>query len=337
MSSIRTWRIIAAVRFPIAVMGDKPPEPPQSLKFVSRIPQKMTTELNGGSVTLGPWLGTPLPLERLLGPPAEVAALTLLRLADTPEQALAEADDLLERILDDLSFQLQEAVRILQLEVIDITPPLSVGMTREILIYPFPMGYTSPKFLQSVSLGNVNTALIPSLRSEYGIGEEKTRAALRWYIKALAAPYEADRFAFNWIALEILCSQSDIVVEKPYAPKCEHEITHCPVCSTPTSRVIKGPTIKKFLTEKIGIDPQQAKELWNMRQMFHGANHLSQKATKELPRLVNILRHAALIALKDALAISRHDNPVSSPEAVGINQSFALGGTREITEDVLQY
>src|SRR5215469_16217973 len=105
MSSARTWRIITAVRFPLAVMAGTPPEPgcllPESLKFVSRIPVQATREVNGISVTLGPSHGPALPLDNI-GAPSELAALTFLTNAESPENALASAYGLMESVLDDL-------------------------------------------------------------------------------------------------------------------------------------------------------------------------------------------------------------------------------------------
>jgi len=320
-------------------MAGTPPESgcllPESLKFVSRIPVQATREVNGISVTLGPWHGPALPLDNI-GAPSELAALTFLTNAESPENALASAYGLMESVLDDLSFQLQRAVDIVQLEILDVTPPISVGMVREMLLYPFPLGFHSPKFLQSIAMGNVETVLNPTLRSDYGFEGRKTSAALRWYVKALAAPFDVEKFVFNWIAIEILCSESDIVVEKPYLARCGHEISNCPVCSAPTSRVVNGLTIKSFLIEKIGINDETADELWKMRQMFHGANPLTQSAIKELPRLVLVAQHAALQALKQMFGMNSNEFPISSPEGASIH-SPALGGTCQINDYDLNY
>ena len=334
MSSSLTWRITAAVKFPVAVMAGTPPEQgsilPQSLKFVSRIPVQITHELNGISVSLGPWRGPALPFDGF-GPPTELARLSFLTTADSGESALAELYDLIELVLDALSFQLQEAVDILQMEVLDITPPIAVGMTRNVLFYPFPIGFHPPKFSQSTTLGNIQTVFTPALPLHHSIDNEKTRAALRWYVKGLAALFDVEKFISYWIALEILCSDSDIIVEKPYIARCGHEISHCPECSALTARIVNGPTIKKFLTEKLGIDNDAAKELWGIRQMFHGANHLTQQATKELPRLVIVAQHAALQSLKQSLGIGPEMFPLSSPEAVSV-KGPSFGGTREIQD-----
>jgi hypothetical protein len=329
-----TWRVTAAVKFPVAVMPGTPLEQgsilPQSLKFVSRIPAQMTQELSGILITLGPWRGPTLPVDTF-GTPSELARLSFLTTADSGESALSQMYDLIELVLDALSFQLQEAIDILQMEVLDVTPPLAVGMTRNVLFYPFPIGFHSPKFSQSIILGNIQAVFTPSLPMHNSIDNEKTRAALRWYVKGLAAPFDVERFISYWITLEILCSDNDIIVEKPYIARCGHEIRHCPICSAPTSRIINGPTIKKFLTEQLGIESADAKKLWGIRQMFHGANHLTQQATKELPRLVIVAQNAALMGLKRSLGIGEEMLPLSSPEAVSV-QGPAFGGTREIQD-----
>jgi hypothetical protein len=333
--NMATWRITAVINFPIALTEASPPAPgspfPQELKPLSRISQKISKDLNGILVTLEPWHEPSFP-PGFLPLNSEPAAITLTVTGDTAENVLLQSEDLLEQIIDDLSFQLQQAVYIFQLEVLDVTPPLCSGMNREILLYPFPHGYYSPKYMQSIPLANEAVAFTPEIRSDYDLKDEKVRAAMRWYVKGLATPFEVDKFAFYWISLEILCSRSDVVVEKPYTAKCGHEIPNCPVCNTSTSKEVNGLTIQKFLVEKNSIDPKLAKELWKMRQMFHGANHLSIKATKELPRLTVALRYAVLRSLKEALGILQDDFPIVTMGIPCISLGISIKGTREITE-----
>ncbi|MBU7585240.1 MAG: hypothetical protein KAF91_20515 [Nostoc sp. TH1S01] len=330
-----TWRITAVINFPIALTEASPPAPgspfPQQVKPISRISQKISKDLNGILITLEPWQQSQFP-PGFFPLNSEPAAITVTLTGDTPENVLLQSEDLLEKIIDDLSFQLQQAVYIFQLEVLDVTPPLCIGMNREILLYPFPHGYYSPKYMQSIPLGNEAVAFTPEIRAEYELKDEKVRAALRWYIKGLATSFEVDKFAFYWISLEILCSRSDVVVEKPYTAKCGHDIPNCPVCNTSTSKEVNGLTIQKFLVEKNGIDPELARELWKMRQMFHGANHLSIKATKELPRLTIALRYAVMRSLKDALDILQDDLPIVKMDVPSISSGIFIKGTREIAE-----
>ncbi|MFN6474608.1 MAG: hypothetical protein RMY36_033695 [Nostoc sp. SerVER01] len=329
------WRITAIINFPIAIVEDAPPAPgsffPQKVKPISRISQKIFQEVKGIPISLEPCHSNQFPPGSF---PAnyEPVALKITLEADTSENALFKCEDILEHITDDLSFQIQQAVYVLQLEVIDITHPVVAGDQREFLLYPFPNGYYSPKYMQSIPLGNEIVAFTPEIRSDYKLQDEKVRAALRWYVKGLAAPFEVDKFAFYWISLEILCSRSDVVVEKPYIAKCGHEILNCPICNISTLREVNGHTIQKFLIEKNSIDSRLAKELWKMRQMFHGANHLSIKATKELPKLTVTLRYAALRSLKEALGMLENDFPIVTTEVPSISPCISMKGIREITE-----
>ncbi len=335
MPSIRTWRILAAINFPQAVIPTAPPEPgdllPQSIKLTTRIPENEMSVVNGILVSLKPWRGPQLPLE-FFGAPFDLAALELITKSESGVNALESVEDLLESIIDDLSFQLQAAVFILQLEVLDITPPLSIGIEREFLLFPFPNGFGSPKYLRSITIDDWKTVFTPKLRSDYSIQSEKSRAALRWYVKGLAASFDIDKFSFFWIALEILCSQSGVVMKKPYETECGHEITNCPICSAPILRIVNGPTITAFLIENIGLTSEIAKELWKTRQLFHGANQLNHHAVNDLPRLVLVLRHAVLRALKQALLIESDQLPTSSIHGSPKNQNVGIIGTRQIAE-----
>jgi hypothetical protein len=329
------WRIIAVINLPRVIKSDVPIGPgdplPPELKIVSSLSHELTKNIKGIDVKLAPWQDQSIPGE-FFGPSFSPAKLSFSVEADTPENALIQSDDLLELILDDISFQLQYAIRVFGLDVIDVTPPVTAGMQRQVISFPIPYGYQSPKFRQSAPLGNVQASTTPTLELRYQTDDEQVRAALRWYVKALAAPFEADRFVFYWIALEIMCTQSDVSVEKPYIARCGHEIPQCPVCGTSTVKEVNGPTIKKFLEEETGIDPKIAKELWEMRQMFHGANQLTTKATEKLTRLTMLLRFAVAQSLKKSFKLPQNELPTIKMDAPVMGLDIALNGTREITE-----
>ncbi len=331
-----TWRIVAVINFPVETREASPPAPgefwPQKLTTVSRIPDGFTLDVDGISITLQSWPGPPLPplLFRPSGIPDEPAALVSFTDADTPELAIGKMEPLLEPLLDSLSFQLQIAIRVFQLEALDVTPPVGVGMTRRCLLYPYPNGYPSAKFRQSIPLGNILTSFQPNLRSCFVATNTRIRAALRWYVKGLASNYEVDNFIFFWIALEILRSESGISVGGPYRAKCGHKIPICPNCGEQTFREELGKSIKAFLTKQLGIAATNANKLWEFRQMLHGANELTPQATSELPRMVLILRQAVVAALKMALGFPPSDPPLVLAEGPSISSSFAIGGTRTL-------
>lgn len=335
--SVRTWRIVAAINFPVEPAPASPPAPgevlPQRLTTVSRIPDGASLEANGITIKLQSWPGPPFPALPFVGPsgvPDEPAALVFFMATDTPELALEKLEPLLESLLDGLSFQLQTAIRAFQLEALDVTPPVAVGMTRRFLLYPYPNGYPSAKFLQSVPLGNILTQLKPDLSACFQATSTKARAALRWYVKGLASPYEADKFIFFWIALEILFSRSKFSIEEPYRARCGHVITACPTCGKTTSIIVYGRSIKAFLTERLAVEKNDADGLWKLRQMLHGANDLTPQAISELPRMVLVLRQAVVAALKNALKFAPNTPPLVLAEGPSISSRFALGGTRAL-------
>jgi hypothetical protein len=133
----------------------------------------------------------------------------LSRPADTKGLSAAEAlrriELDLEYFLDFASFQIQRPFACLTLDICDVSPPVSVDDDREMLVFPFPQGYPSPKFRQMFPLGDVRGLEAPEPTPEFGRKSAETSAALRWYSKALAVPYQTDQFAFFWIALEINC------------------------------------------------------------------------------------------------------------------------------------
>jgi hypothetical protein len=228
-------------------------------------------------------------------------------------------------------------MHVVQLELLEVTPPISVGDERKMLLFPFPSGYPTPKFSMSVALGDIQVAMVPTLNDTVLSLPRSVRSALRWYVKSLDVPYDADKFMLLWIALEILCVETGIAVHKPYKAPCGHDIERCPICDRQTETRVNGPTIQEYLTVHLGVASGTARELWQMRQMFHGRLDLSRSAMEELPRLLMELRGSVVIALKPHLRLGPAEPPMVLTGVPSVSQSFALGGTRKIVEADLAY
>jgi len=295
-------RIVAVINFPMEFILSKTSfTPGQVTKATSRIPSEASLEVDGIFVRLRPWPGPALPAfssRRKEGlSPEEQAALVFLLAADNPELAYKKIMHLLEELLDSLSFQLQTAIQVFRLEVLDVTPPVEVGMERYFAL----IDYSSAKFLLSSRPRKLRTSFYPHLDKSLGSASTRRRAALRWYIKGLEAHYAVDKFIFFWIALEILRSESSVSVSSPYIARCGHEIRSCPTCGQKTEREELGKSMKKFLTDEAGIEKSTAKKLWEFRQMLHGSKDLTHKDISELPQLAEYTREAAVVTLKKAL------------------------------------
>jgi hypothetical protein len=282
--SNRRWRITAAILFPRLVVPLKPEAGsllPKSIGFQARLPGKRIASVEDlGKITLAP-----SPYESLRLPPemnSDLALISLERDPITPEMALSSIEGKLELLLDDISFQMQLPIRPLMLEVLDVSPPLKIGEEREMLHFPFPTGWPYPKFQETVFPSDSFTPPLPELRIHQGFARTRPRAALRWYVKALATSFDVDQFAFLWIALEILAADASSNVVRPYVAPCDHAIPSCPECAESTAKKIQGPSLRKFL-EELEVSAADSRELWKARQIFHGNNPLTQETVAAVP------------------------------------------------------
>ncbi len=207
----------------------------------------------------------------------------------------------METAVESLSFQLRMPLQIHGIRAIDVTPPVELGEERE---FGQLTGYPLRRFRPaSVQMAGVVTQLIPDLAVELSALDRRQRAALDWYLKALAAPYQVDQFMFLWIAFEILSDLSPIRVEGPFVTRCQHEIAECPVCAKPTTRIVQGATRQRYLIEGFGIGEEVARELWKTRQILHGAEDFDSAVMDRLPELSRCCAPCVNTALKDALGV----------------------------------
>ena len=176
----------------------------------------------------------------------------------------------LEVVIESLSFQTQTALAIHQLEVLDLTPPVEAGQTREMMLFPWPQGYPLPPFYVSEGMGDVHTDHFINLGLRDRATNRRTAAAKRWYMKALAVPYQLDRFMLMWIAFEIMWKASDVSVEEHWKCDCGALLEKCPTCSRPTARQVRGASIRAFMERECSVSPEDARDLWRLRQVLHG-------------------------------------------------------------------
>ena len=249
--------------------------------------------------------------------------------ADIATAALEVVAPILGVVTDDLSFQLQQPLRVFQLEVLDVSSPVGVEEWRENLLFPFPNGYDQYKLSRSATLGQVVTAPLPMLRSSYEALPLKVQDALDWYIKALHAPFDADRFLFFWISVEILARLSSVSVQEPKRLRCQHIIATCPECHKPTSELRVGATNVAFL-ETLGLGRSDAERLWKTRQLVHGSTGFTPSSIAHLEEMLQMLRATAMLALKRALGIGDGQPPIAVLGGLTIRGGPAIGGMRQV-------
>jgi len=117
--------------------------------------------------------------------------------------------------------------RVGQVDMIDITPPVAVGDERTELALAAP---PYDRYMRAVEMSAIQGRLMGELPDAVDNLDSRTSAMLRWFVKALGTDLLHDQFIFLWIALEILCDDSDVRVEEPYVGPCQHQIPECPEC-----------------------------------------------------------------------------------------------------------
>lgn len=217
-----------------------------------------------------------------------------------------------------------------QLECVDISPPVDIGDDRDMLLFPYPNGYPSWGLSRSNALGHVAVEQQVALANSYTRLGGRERRAMDWYLKAVNSPCEADQFMFMWIALEVLLDGDQTAqVRGPLVLRCQHEITECPECHEPTSRLLRGESLKAYL-QKHGAAVDDAGALWETRQVMHGRGDLTEEGIADLSRQVQVLRESVSRALKDRLGIPEERAPIVTAGVMSVRPEMALGGQRSV-------
>ena len=255
--------------------------------------------------------------------------------ANTPKEALDFLGNRIETIIDMLTFQLQAAIPITYVEVVDLTAPLRVAEERDWLFSNSDPRVRKDSIFRFMAkwMTSIDPKLIQR-RLDANVEE-----ALRWFSKGMTPEPIIDQFTSFWIALEILTSPT-----KPrkkvffQCRKCGYEINSCPKCSYSTLHFPDTKErIESFVTEELGIDKTVFEGLWNTRMIFHGRIKLTQKELTKLADMTWELRVILAKAFKRKLGLDQKDKPY----LIGLNmlmmEPFIIQGHRKLTELDLGY
>ncbi|MGD9653619.1 MAG: hypothetical protein AB7U44_00365 [Sulfuricurvum sp.] len=334
---LKRWKINALIPFPLLQIAPHDINTgglPKQLQWQSRV-ISTTKSINEIQINLKQVKPPEYWQVSHYGNITESAEIQLILYAHDSNMALDNIKEILEDICDDLSFQLQLPIPIYQLEVIDISEPLTIGEEREIILFPYPQGYKYSKFESSTYINATSTLIYPSLNVNFDHLNNRSKALLRWYHKALAAISEADKFIFLMICLEILCEDYTEQVKAPYQASCGHEIAQCPECGASTERIVNGPTLKKYLIEKLSMTKEMARDTWKLRQIVHGNNDLSEKNAKKIPEVCRALNYSVILGIKQKIGIDSTLPPFFSIDGGIISSQFAICGSRKISDEDL--
>jgi hypothetical protein len=157
-------------------------------------------------------------------------------------------------------------------------------------------------------------------------------------VKSLAVPWVADRFLCLWIALEVLWERDGEKITEPYMVHgCGHEIEECPECGKDVSSLVRGSSLRAYLEGPARVGQEDARELWQLRQVVHGKNYFTRERAAKMDGQVGRLRAAVLRLLKEAMGLP--DDVAPALIEVGgpvIGPSPWMGGHRPISESDLE-
>jgi hypothetical protein len=324
----RSFKIRALMVFPKAFVSDLSQGLPQKLEFKTRV-QTQRVKINNYSLCLRTYAGpeTPWFQDELTH---ELVHLIVRCEAATIADAEDRVSSLIDPVIDDLAFQLQEPLKVYELEFLDVTAPVAVGDEREMRLFPFPGGYEQLKLRRSTALGAALIAPAPVLSQSYATLTAKLRQALDWYIKALHASFDVDRYIFLWVSFEVLRGLSRFRIEEPTKLRCGHTITQCPQCGQATDTYRQGQTTIGFLVS-LGVAQETAEKLWRMRHIVHGARNMTTTELDTLAGLLPVLRGVTLACLKQHLGIDQNQPPILTAGGPAFSMP-GVGGYRVVTE-----
>jgi hypothetical protein len=304
---------------------------PQTLQFISRVPDQVR-DYAGQRVKLRSADNSPEADMYAQNPQVKLVDLLADVEGDDSWSAFRRFGPNLEAIVDLMSFQMGATISIGQADTVDITPPVSIGDERSVDFFAMCPFDRNARQVEMQSIQGLVWGQLPDISV---IHDSRVAAALRWFIKSLSTVLLHDQFIFLWIALETLCDDSDVSVEGLYHGPCGHVIPSCPDCGRATSIKVRGATIKAFL-ETFNVSAEDAKSLWRMRQMMHGAIPFDSAKLDVLPMLLQVLRAAVATGLKDRLGLPRDSAPLVASSGLSIHPAMGLGGSRAIDQKDLE-
>lgn len=269
----------------VTIPGDLPGDLPKELKFVSWGPEFHTKIVQGLKVGLGPGNEQNHPQY----PDDRFCFLELTLHVENSDflAALDSARPVIESIFDSLSFQMQQALLPISLELLDVSRPLSLNDQRETLIIGNPETVLLYKFFQFQS-GQISTDVLPNLSNVNSIEEKADQIALWWYIKALSTPFLLEKLSFFTTIIDIISKPHKV---GSYKANCGHEISVCPEpdCTESIERPLVGDSVKEFLIAK-GFSNEEASRVWKIRQIVHGKDLFSFQELSDASVLVTKLQ-----------------------------------------------
>jgi hypothetical protein len=315
----------------VTIPGDNPGELPKEMKLVQWGPEFHVRVIQGLKVGLGQGKEQNHPVytnERFC-----FFRLTFYVENTDFHAAIDVARPVIESIFDSLSFQTQQALLPLSLELLDVSPPLSLNDQRDNLNIGNPETMLLYKFFQFPSL-QIPTDYLPILGNVDVIENKSDQIALWWYIKSLSTPFLIERLSFFTTIIDIISKPHKV---GPYKTNCGHEIAVCPTpgCGKSIERPLVGDSVKEFLMAN-GFSNEEANKLWKIRQIVHGKDLFSFPSLDEASVLVNKLQIIIFNYLTSKIKVENFFPTVDINAVLPMPHNIMLTGYRNIVESDME-
>jgi hypothetical protein len=245
-----------------------------------------------------------------------------------------EHADAIVALLDHIEFSLQQVVRVGSLDAVDFTPELRVGQERSTFSYASSEAALGGRLLGLPA--DMRWTFQGTTQISLAVDDRpiKVQIARWWYLKSIAATRAIDCFLALWTALEVLARVDKFSVKESLRLACGHTVEQCTTCGKATTREINGLTMRGYLRQ-LGVSEEEANTMWSLRQAVHGKNLFGASQSRDLEKVLGLLRVTIFTSLRSHLDIGDEDLPRVVSTGGPVFGDISLEGHRPITPDDL--
>ena len=197
-------------------------------------------------------------------------------------------------------------------------------------IFRYPSGFSSQRGTWLMTPYQINVRATIATRITDTKIEKIDLKALRWFIKALGANNEVDRFTSYVTALDILSHKQNLQETEPLCAKCKKPIEYTHECG---QKLVKQAYAKEYLLE-FGIEESNADKINKLRnKTLHGRKHLTSMDMDEFLDTNVLLVRILVENFKKILNIGDSFPPILSPATMMIDH-FCFEHSKPVNQEI---
>ncbi|MEX2193309.1 MAG: hypothetical protein WD717_08055 [Nitrosarchaeum sp.] len=222
----------------------------------------------------------------------------------------------------------KELVKITDKKILNIDKITTQKFIQQIFQYPY--GYSSQRGTWMMNPYQINVrGTIASRITDTAI-EKKDSKALKWFVKALGANNEVERFTSYVTSLDILSHKNNLEEREPICRKCKKPISIIHDCG---QKLLNQAYAKDHLIE-FGISESNADKINKLRnKTFHGRKSLTMKDMEEFLDVNISLVHILVNHFKKIMNIDDFMPPILNAGTIMIDK-FCYVRERPINQEI---